>query len=210
MHKHNVKPSDEQVNYLGIYLSQDAEERIKKARLDRKKFYNDEAYKEKPRKSYTTDDESDFSDTDSGSQGETWTKSPRKEKIESDRSVASSSSSATSSSPPCVSSRAASVADRGDKVGPRHKKEKKNLPGIETRETQYSPVDFVSLHDKYESESESRSTVRVVHVATQEVQASLDKEKVYVTVEEPPRTWFPGATSPSRPAATRASLPPPR
>lgn len=45
MHKHNVKPSDEQVNYLGIYLSQDAEERIKKARLDRKKFYNDEAYK---------------------------------------------------------------------------------------------------------------------------------------------------------------------
>ena len=95
---------------------------------------------EKPRKSYTTDDESDFSDTDSGSREETWTKSPRKEKIESDRSVASSSSSATSSSPPCVSSRAASVADRGDKVGPRHKKEKKNLPGIETRETQYSPV----------------------------------------------------------------------
>ena len=34
--------------------------------------------------------------------------------------------------------------------------------------------DFVSLHDKYESESESRSTVRVVHVASQQVQASLD------------------------------------
>ena len=78
-------------------------------------------------------------------------------------------------------------------VGPRPHKEKKKLPQIETRETQYSPVvgkshpysrswikwhpcfqDFVSLHEKYESESESRSTVRVVHVATQEVQASLD------------------------------------
>ena len=73
-------------------------------------------------------------------------------------------------------------------VGPRPHKDKKKLPQIETRETQYSPVvgnslqdqaanlfqDFVSLHEKYESESESRSTVRVVHVATQEVQASLD------------------------------------
>ena len=83
--------------------------------------------------------------------------------------------------------------NKRSQVGPRPHKEKKKLPQIETRETQYSPVvgkfhleskpwikwhpsfqDFVSLHDKYESESESRSTVRVVHVATQEVQASLD------------------------------------
>ena len=54
--------------------------------------------------------------------------------------MTSSSASVTSSSPPNVSSRAASVADRGDKVGPRLKKEKKKLPGIETKETQYSPV----------------------------------------------------------------------
>jgi hypothetical protein len=31
--------------------------------------------------------------------------------------------------------------------------------------------DFVSLHDKYESESEGRAAVRVVHVSCQEVQA---------------------------------------
>ena len=51
--------------------------------------------------------------------------------------------------------------------------------------------DFVSLHDKYESESESRSTVRVVHVASQQVQASLDNNiKVvvcYVNISTRPK-----------------------
>ena len=112
--------------------------------------------------------------------------------------------------------------------------------------------DFVSLHDKYESESESRSTVRVVHVASQQVQASLDNNiKVatcYVDIStqpkqitpisafkdvvpteatkrkkkkgcklyplqappEPPRTWFPGAVSPTKPKACKVELPPPR
>ena len=122
-------------------------------------------------------------------------------------------------------------------VGPRPHKDKKKLPQIETRETQYSPVvgnplqdqaanlfqDFVSLHEKYESESESRSTVRVVHVATQEVQASLDATAKVLCQKniksitnllqcppEPPRTWFPGASSPSKPKASKAALPPPR
>ena len=55
--------------------------------------------------------------------------------------------------------------------------------------------DFVSLHDKYESESESRSTVRVVHVASQQVQASLDDNiKVatcYVDISTQPKQITP-------------------
>ena len=38
------------------------------------------------------------------------------------------------------------------------------LPSIESRETQYSPPDFVSLHDKYSEEAETRSMVRLVQV----------------------------------------------
>ena len=75
---------------------------------------------EKPRKSYITDEEeagsSDYSDDlESTSKGDTWTKSPRKEKTNSALS-SSPSPSAASSSPPSVSSRSVSVADRGDKV----------------------------------------------------------------------------------------------
>ena len=55
--------------------------------------------------------------------------------------------------------------------------------------------DFVSLHDKYEAESESRSTVRVVHVASQQVQASLDSTiKVatcYVDISTQPKQITP-------------------
>ena len=51
--------------------------------------------------------------------------------------------------------------------------------------------DFVSLHDKYESESESRSTVRVVHVASQQVQASLDNNikvaSCYINISTRPK-----------------------
>ena len=51
MHKHNVKPSEEQVKafverLIPILLSiKDAEDRIKKARRARENFYNEEAYK---------------------------------------------------------------------------------------------------------------------------------------------------------------------
>ena len=128
---------------------------------------------EKPRKSYTTDEEEDAGSSDYSddletptSKGDTWTKSPRKEKTSTtDKSALSSRSpSAASSSPPSVSSRSVSVADRGDKargkaiqrminihsqVGPPIRKEKKKLPQIETRETQYSPVvrvQYCSVH----------------------------------------------------------------
>ena len=49
--------------------------------------------------------------------------------------------------------------------------------------------DFVSLHDKYESESESRSTVRVVHVASQQVQASLDNNIMVAACYVNISTW---------------------
>ena len=51
MHKHNIKPSEEQVlalveHLIPILMSiEDAEDRIKKARRARENFYNEEAYK---------------------------------------------------------------------------------------------------------------------------------------------------------------------